>query len=85
MRGIQFLRARRGGAGTAVDIGMVLLGERAIGRADLRVGASPVQAEVGVMVGRGNFQRREVRKNFAGAPRSNARGGVPNFQNGLQE
>ena len=62
MRGIQFLRARRGGAGTAVDIRMVLLGERAIGRTDLRDGASPVQAEGGVMVGNEVFQPREVRK-----------------------
>ena len=85
MRGVQFLRARRGRARAAVDIGMVLLGERAIGRADLRAGASPVQAERGVMIGRGKFQRREVRKKITGAPRSNARGGVPNFQNGLQE
>ena len=64
MRGVQFLRARRGRARAAVDIGMVLLGERTVGRTDLRAGASPVQAEGGVMVGRGNFQPGEVRKFF---------------------
>lgn len=57
--GIEFLGAGQGFAGAAVHIGVMLLGEDAVGGADLGIGAAAVEAERGVMVWCGCLQRRE--------------------------
>jgi hypothetical protein len=49
------LRLGFGLSRAAIDVGMKLFGEQAIGRADVRVGAIAVEAERGVMVGFGGL------------------------------
>ena len=60
IRGVQGLSLRNGNARTAVHIGVMLLREQAVGRADLRIGAAPVETQRGVMIWYGGLQGRQT-------------------------
>jgi len=74
--GVVRLRLGDGRARTAVNIGMVLLGEQPVSGADLVIGAIPVKTERGVMIWCGGLQVREISKCWTKIPAPLERGCV---------
>jgi len=60
MRGVQGLGVGDGCARAAVQIRVMLLGEDTVGGADLRIGATAVKAERGVMIWYRGLQGRKL-------------------------
>ena len=65
IRGIESLGLRDGCVRTVIQVGMVLFGEHPVGTADLRVGATAVEAKRGVVLWYGRLQRRQFIKQLA--------------------